>query len=60
MRVKGRHKYDLQIAMSQHTPIILPKAHHLTVLKIVGATGFGCLWALGWAWKLLFGAIDRH
>jgi len=24
-----------------------------SIMKIVGATGFGGLWALGWAWHIL-------
>jgi len=28
-------------------------------MKIVGATGFGGLWALGWAWQT-FRSIDRY
>jgi len=26
-------------------------------MKIVGDTGFGCLWGLGWRGKLFFGSI---
>ncbi|XP_070854796.1 uncharacterized protein [Drosophila suzukii] len=37
MRVKGRLKNALQLSMSQRTPIILPKAHHLTILVIRNA-----------------------
>jgi len=37
MRVKGRLKIALQLFMSQRTPIILPKAHHLTILVIRNA-----------------------
>jgi len=29
-------------------------------MKIVGATGFGGLWALGWAWETFFISIDRY
>ncbi|XP_065723385.1 uncharacterized protein [Drosophila suzukii] len=37
MRVKGRLKNALQLSMSQRTPKILPKAHHLTILVIRNA-----------------------
>ncbi|XP_050743161.1 uncharacterized protein LOC127010960 [Drosophila biarmipes] len=37
MRVKGRLKNALQLSISQRTPIILPKAHHLTILVIRNA-----------------------
>jgi len=37
MRVKGRLKNALQLSMSQRTPIILPKAHPLTILVIRNA-----------------------
>ncbi|XP_070854723.1 uncharacterized protein [Drosophila suzukii] len=37
MRVKGRLKNALQLSMSKRTPIILPKAHHLTILVIRNA-----------------------
>jgi len=38
IRVKGRLKNALQLSMSQRTPIILPKAHHLTILVILSWT----------------------
>ncbi|XP_050745938.1 uncharacterized protein LOC122817929 [Drosophila biarmipes] len=37
IRVKGRLKNALQLSISQRTPIILPKAHHLTILVIRNA-----------------------
>jgi len=31
-----------------------------STMIILGSTGLGGLWALAWAWQIIFGSIDRY